>query len=283
MQSFSERYGYVRPSDIIILEDMPESVQNAICTRLDELGEILSENAFDTGHSYEDLEVEIWCKFLNKRRDDVYEGGGTKEVATALILDSQVPWFRKIDVLEFILHYLNSNLPHYNNVCHFFIRDLAKRLNEDFERLNYGYRIVNDILSPITSKAELQTIEDAMNISDSVTTHLNKAMVLYSQRPFADYRNSIKESISAVEAICRAITGCSTLGNALNELENKGVPIQSHLKKAFGELYYYTNDKDTGIRHALLDDKYEPTDAEAYYMLISCSAFVNYINKVNKD
>lgn len=33
--SFSERYGYVQPSDIIIREDMPEEVSNAICNTLD--------------------------------------------------------------------------------------------------------------------------------------------------------------------------------------------------------------------------------------------------------
>lgn len=42
--------------------------------------------------------------------------------------------------------------------------------------------------------------------------HLNKALELYAQRPIEDYRNSIKESISAIEVYCREITGEKTLG-----------------------------------------------------------------------
>ena len=44
-------------------------------------------------------------------------------------------------------------------------------------------------------------------------------------------------------------------------------------------MYAYTNQPDTGIRHALMDPegRYVPTKDEAYFMLISCSAFINYL------
>jgi len=37
----------------------------------------------------------------------------------------------------------------------------------------------------------------------------------------------------------------------------------------------------TSIRHALIDDEgtYTPTADEAIFMLVSCSAFVNYLRK----
>lgn len=52
------------------------------------------------------------------------------------------------------------------------------------------------------------------------------------------------------------------------------------LKVAFDKLYAYTNQPDTGIRHALMDDegKYTPSREEALFMLVSCSSFLNYLN-----
>ena len=46
------------------------------------------------------------------------------------------------------------------------------------------------------------------------------------------------------------------------------------------KLYAYTNQPDTGIRHALMDDDdtYTPASEEALFMLVSCSSFINYLN-----
>ena len=119
------------------------------------------------------------------------------------------------------------------------------------------------------------------NSPRNIQIHLNSALEKYAQRPIGDYRNSIKESISAVEAFCREKTGEKTLGKALNKLERSGLAIHSSLKTAFEKLYVYTNQEETGIRHALMDDEanYTPTAEEALFMLISCSAFINYLNR----
>jgi hypothetical protein len=64
-------------------------------------------------------------------------------------------------------------------------------------------------------------------------------------------------------------------------LENNGVKFPKLLKTAWDKLYAYTNQKDTGIRHALMDadSTYVPSVDEALYMLVSCSAFINYLRK----
>ena len=106
-------------------------------------------------------------------------------------------------------------------------------------------------------------------------------MELYAKKPIGDYRNSIKESISAVEAYCREKTGESTLGKALSSMESKGFVFPKMLKTAFVNLYTYTNQPDTGIRHALMDEdgKYVPGQEEALFMLVSCCSFLNYLKK----
>ncbi len=52
------------------------------------------------------------------------------------------------------------------------------------------------------------------------------------------------------------------------------------LEAAFTKLYDYTSDAK-GIRHALLDED-RVTFEEAKFMLVACSAFVNYVRDVLK-
>jgi hypothetical protein len=151
-------------------------------------------------------------------------------------------------------------------------------INDEFKRLNFAYRIVNDQIVEVTSEEEISTIESALNNpSVSIRTHLQTALELLSKRPNGDYRNSIKESISAVEALVREITGENTL--TFKKMEGVGIILPSVLRKAFELLYGYTNDESTGIRHALMDDTNTPGADEAIFMLVSCSAFINYLTK----
>lgn len=116
--------------------------------------------------------------------------------------------------------------------------------------------------------------------------HLSKANKFLADRENPDYENSIKESISAVEAICEIITGIkgkeATLGNMLKKLETNGVKIHQGLKTAFNILYGYTSDAN-GIRHAGDIGGKSSTFEEAKFMLVACSAFVNYLTALAAD
>jgi hypothetical protein len=129
----------------------------------------------------------------------------------------------------------------------------------------------------ITNEAELSEIDRAASRStEGAQRHLRTALTHFANKKSPDYRNSIKESISAVESVCRTYTGNpgATLGAALNELQSK-LGMHGALKSALSSLYGYTSAED-GIRHAMLE---EPNlgSAEAKFMLVACSAFVNYI------
>lgn len=146
------------------------------------------------------------------------------------------------------------------------------------------YRFVRRRITQITSEEEISEIDEALETPiKPVRTHLENALKLFSDRKSPGYRNSIKESISAVEAICRLITKNkkATLGQALKEVENK-VGMHGALKSAFSSLYGYTSSAE-GIRHALLDEKASLSSEDAKFMLVSCSAFINYlVSKVEK-
>jgi hypothetical protein len=156
---------------------------------------------------------------------------------------------------------------------------VAASCNGVLEEELSAYRFVNQTLVPITNEQELEAIQDALELKDAlmpVRVHINTAVKLFADRKAPDYRNSIKESISAVEAACSIIVGASaTLGQALKKLEEKGVTLHGALKSAFSSLYGYTSDAD-GIRHALLDESTLDFD-DAKFMLVSCSGFVNYL------
>ena len=72
---------------------------------------------------------------------------------------------------------------------------------------NVAYRFVDGVIAPITSEEEISAINDALAVKFSpVRPHLNSALEKLTDRKNPDYRNSIKESISAVEALVQTIT-----------------------------------------------------------------------------
>lgn len=153
--------------------------------------------------------------------------------------------------------------------------------NRVFEKEYVGYRFVNGYITQITDSAEIFTIEDASSTQyNAVREHIDKALSFLSDRDAPDYANSIKESISAVERMCSIIVGKATsLGDALNNLQKKGVVIHPQLRSAFEKLFAYTNGA-SGIRHSGELGGADSTFEEAKFMLVSCCAFVNYLTGV---
>ena len=160
----------------------------------------------------------------------------------------------------------------------------AKAMTREFNRIFVEevvpYRVLDGLIIPIINESELHILEETINLEyESVRRHMHKALELYSDRHKPDYENSVKESISAVEAMCCIITGftgkSATLGNTLSKLKDSGVKIHPAMESAFSKLYGYTSDS-SGIRHGSIEFIDVPSE-DAKYMLVSCAAFVNYI------
>jgi len=141
-----------------------------------------------------------------------------------------------------------------------------------------AYRFVGKFITPIISETEIKEIEKALKSPiEPVRIHLEEALKLMSDRKDPKYRNSIKESISAVEAMCKVIANDekATLGQALDVIGER-IEIHPALRRAFSNLYGWTSSAD-GIRHALLDEEVAVGFEDAKFMLVACSAFVNYL------
>ena len=148
---------------------------------------------------YIDLERFLWTQVLNERESKFSESRNYHIVSTWFIEDSTKQWYEKLDLLEKVINYLEQCSHNIEKHYYWSVkRDFTERLNPDFERLHYAYRIVDNKIVEISSKEEIESIEKALADSPSnIREHLNKALEHYSKRPEGDYRNSIKESISA--------------------------------------------------------------------------------------
>ena len=178
-------------------------------------------------------------------------------------------WHEVYDFIEFTAQKCPDNLK--DGYVEFCNEILGKELS--------AYRFVNLQLTDITSEEEIESIEAAIDSTtkySGANKHLKTALGFLSDRKSPDYRNSVKESISAVESLCVSISGDpkATLGAALNTIE-RSHQLHPAFKKALSSLYGYTSDSD-GIRHALLEES-SVSYSDAKFMLVACSAFINYV------
>jgi hypothetical protein len=255
------------------------SISSARTSALNYAADIISrvvgklEMVFDTYSNSQRIKgnntiTRIWRDHLKRRLDDL---GGDYTHSFEVVLDLRkyflaCPWYEAYDFIEFVAKQDNAYFcPVFNHVL---------------EREAAGYRFVRGVLSPIVSEKEIASIETATSYADRfkpVTAHLSTSLQHLSDRIFPDFRNSIKESISAVEAACQIIMEDprATLGQAVKKLEDSGVKLHPAFEGALQKMYGYTSDAE-GIRHALLGESTLDSD-DARFMLVSCSAFVNYL------
>ena len=209
-----------------------------------------------------------WHSYFHKPIDNIpdYFDGALENIREYFM---KCTWYEVYDFIEFTAKYAPDEMtPGFKVFCN---SVLSNELS--------AYRFVENQLTEITSELEIASVEDALkNTSpfEGVNIHLKTALALLSDRKQPDYRNSIKESICAVEALAQIITNDdkASLGSALKSLESRG-GIHPALQKSLSALYGYTSDAD-GIRHAMLEDS-ELTYADAKFILVSCTAFTNYL------
>ncbi len=186
-------------------------------------------------------------------------------------------WYQVYDLLEFLYGEYNNIRGYSSCNKERFVEITNKILKEELS----GYRFIDGQLAPISNETEIQEIEDSLeatkkNDLHGAQEHIEKALSLFGKKPDPDYRNSIKEAISAVESVAKLLSKKSSAGvsDALKTLQTK-MDLHPALKAAFEKMYGYTSDED-GIRHAILEESDVGFD-EAKYMIVACSAFVNFL------
>jgi hypothetical protein len=283
MMKFSQRYGYKPIKEAIQLESIDDETRNTLWTALSI--HYWKTIVFDSAlyprlrlSYYDNKELQLLCQYLwisyFKEPIDTLQDDWNKVCSHLRDYFFKCKWYEVYDFVEFV-----ANSHPNKQVNSAFQQDVNKFL----EREVAGYRFIDGHIVQITDEEEIRSIENAVSIAkrNPVSEHLKRAIELLSDRRAPDYRNSIKESISAVEAIIKSTCGSEkgTLGNLLKDLAYKH-PVHPALKAAFEKLYGYTSD-EKGIRHALMEED-SVSFEEAKFMLVVCSAFVNYVRGVLK-
>jgi hypothetical protein len=201
-----------------------------------------------------------------------------KSIEETIVLDS----YNKIfDMLEFtiaLFHRSNYSSSYKNN--NYYIQ-----INRLFEREFVGYRFIGTKISPISDSIEVESLQESYNSPyEVVKGHIVKANIFLSNREKPDYPNSVKESVSALEALAQIITGITgseaTLGKMLKKLEEEKI-ISSAMKSAFSTLYGFASESK-GVRHSSVNGETVSFEEAKYIMVIS-TAFINFVHSKMKD
>jgi len=255
---FSEKYGYSEPRQSIQVEGLDEVTRNKLWNQFWSKRYVLREEGGGPKYQY------IWHSHLGKPLDDM---GDRKEIEEIKNIFLNGEWYEALDLIEFI-----SKENHH-------LTDIEPDFNKVLEEEKSAYRLAGGEIVPITDEVELQSIDEGMEKTrkyEGVREHLETALAHFSDEDEPDYRNSVKESISAAESMAQIVIGDedATLGQALSRMEHQR-GLNGALKSSFSSLYGYASDQE-GIRHAL-SEKSNVSFAFAKFMLVNCTAFVNYL------
>lgn len=276
MTTFAERMGHREARNLIQKNDLDNETRVELWNDLVFLKKVfdnVANESYRTDQTEHDLLQSVWCSFYHRPLDEIPRNDEIwNRVKSTIIKDS---WFDALSLIEHIVKRLST-------IEHGRLKGIFSALvdghNETFEKYLVAYRFIGTLITPIDSDAEVAAVQSVLDQTDhlaGVRHSLQRAVELLADRKQPDYSNSIKESISAVEAIVKKVTGKGTLGDGIKKLESSGINIHPALKEAWLKMYGWTSDAN-GIRHAGIEAA-DANQALAKYALVSCSAFISYL------
>lgn len=265
MERFSERMGFKPAREAVQKDSMDDELRNRLWNAL---FDFYWSRFYKRG-----LEETLFFIFYDSLCDCYYKIPRDKAGADYKIIYNNIReyffdcmWYEVYDFIEFVAAKYRPDARY---------DEFVNYSNKVLEEEHSAYRLVGGKFIQITSDEEISEIDEALQIPlKPVRDHLKQALELFADRENPSYRNSIKESISAVEAICKIATGDGNIRNALNKIR-KDLGLHDNLTTAFRDLYSYTSAAN-GIRHCMTSDP-DVGQEEAKFMLVTCSAFVNYL------
>ena len=181
-------------------------------------------------------------------------------------------WHEFFDLIEFTARTLATSVSPVR-------QQWFEMLNRILESKGCAYRFVAERIVPLTNSTEAtEVMRGAESAIPDVCVHIREAAKLLPPNAGANPRNSIRESIAAVEAALRHLNGnpSATLSEGLAVFEDKHGPFHPSLRQGLAMLYAYTAD-ESGVRHALSEESGGVSGDDARFMLVTCSAFTNYL------
>jgi hypothetical protein len=254
------------------LQSMDDDLRNMLWN----VHEILFDNICPLRGSESDKRVlnilleHYWIYFfkqpINRLKDMIYPKPKIDEIRRRYF---GLQWFKVYSFLEvtakFLENHMTNRYQSYREECNFLL-----------EAENSAFRFVGSHIVSIISSIEIEEIEINLKTHDESAQHIESALTQLSNKENDQARESVIQSILAVEAIAKKVTGNSkaTLADLCNSKVN--LPAHSQFRQALLNLYNYTSGSD-GIRHSLTESSQPVSKSLARFMLIVCSAFVSLI------
>jgi len=284
---FSDRYGFTSPREALLLDSISDEMRVRILNVIKRCVLDKIPEYFDELYPYsEDVKLHIaylqnvWGNFFKMPLDEICEVDWNENKGKIKNEFFNLEWFEIYNLLEYLIkNHPRKDLFH-SQLYPLFLAELNKVLEEEMS----GYRVIEGALAPVTNSTEINSIKAAVNNSpENIARKFQKALDLLSKKPSPDCENSIKESITAIESMAKYVLGANnkTLGDLLMEMYKKDI-ISNLQMEGFKKLYGVSS-KD-GIRHGgSSNDKSVIVDRNyALYVLVTCSAFSNYLLSTNK-
>jgi AbiJ N-terminal domain 4 len=221
VDKFSDRVGATRKRSQLQIAVMDSALRNALwnwlCWALEK--ETRSGDTWGEEYWFRAAKGGLWDEVFHLPEDEVKTYGIHAFVKNQFI-SSEL--FDVYNLIEWVFPRVNHFRGQYDRRS-----DVVKELNGYLEREMSGYRAIGTQIVPITSPSEIAAIEEASRAKSGfagVAEHIDSALTLLGKKPEPDYRNSIKESVSAVEAVAKLLTGEKSGGidKAIAILERKG-------------------------------------------------------------
>lgn len=274
-RTFAERYGYV---------PLPDTADYKLCREFrSDFGEIINMTFLDpltalhTGE-YQERERSLWFsvsadfqKHVLKRSFNKVSNNpiSSRILMIDTVLDGE--FWQVLSIIELVLK-LSSKT---NNI--------QKAIRKLFTKQLVPYAIDDSTqpvcIIPLDVPEAGEAIVGAMeNIHCSGVTSAHQHLRGAAEHINAEqYGDAIADSVHAVEAIAREMTGKETLGLALNALQKEELLRHDALKQGVNKLYGYASDT---IRHGQPTTKAQSvkqTRDEALLIFSSCAAIAGYL------
>lgn len=265
---FSERIGKTEPRTVLQVDEISPGLRNLLWNRYLAFKEDLEMYPFSLQRGPNDFTnhiVDLWTNFFKRPLDEIQFGylefDEEKVFNNIRKFFFNCSWFEVYDFLEFSF----TDFPETQKSCNVVLK---KEMS--------AYRFIEGTLVQVTSEEEIAEIENALINTDkfkSINDHLDKSLRLLGDKISPDYHNSIKESISAVEACLRLITNDN---NDILSTSIKKVDLHPAFTEAIIKLYAYASDQ-SGVRHSHKEGGKEVQLEDARFILIVCSAIINFL------
>jgi len=233
------------------------------------------ERRLDT-YWFDRLLNRIWDGLLNRPIDELNDDRGPSPLEALKRHFDSCEWHRCYEALEFI-----AKNGHHEGQNTSFMRECNEVLEQ--EGCPYRFEVESRVIVPVVEPEQREAVEEALRVPvGSVNRQLHQALLSLAQSRggpvTASARNSIRESIHAVEGMSRFLLGDAkiTLGESLRLLAER-LELPPALTKALSALYGWASD-EPGVRHSEVGET-DPDASmeEAAFMLVTASAAVTYL------